>query len=260
MENIIVKKQGAVATIQLNRESSLNSLNQGMIDELYQVLDELERDKGTKVLVVHGNDKVFCAGADIADTLNAKEGDSVFWYNFSKKYQSICGRIESFRIPVIAAISGHALGGGCELALACDIRIASETARLGLPEVLIGGLPGGGGTQRLPRLIGAGLAKQLLYTGRSLKAEEALRVGLVNEVYPVSEYLAAALNLAQEISTKPLLALEAMKRLVNEGLLMDFDSALESEAKALSTLSMSADAAEGRKAFFEKRPPQFKDC
>ncbi len=257
MANLIVEKQGAVLALGLNRERSLNALNQEMVDELYQVLDELERDKGTKVLLVHGTDKVFCAGADISEA--AKAYDAPSGYAFSRKYQLLFRRVESLGIPVIAAISGYALGGGCELALACDIRIASETVRLGVPEVNIGAFPAGGGTQKLPRLIGTGKAKQLLFTGRPLKAAEALRVGFVDEVYPVSEYYAAAQNLAQEISTKPRMALEAMKQLVNKGISMDLDPALEFEARVFSALTTSADFHEGTRAFLEKRAPLFED-
>ncbi|MDT3700538.1 MAG: enoyl-CoA hydratase [Thermincola sp.] len=257
MSSIIKEKDDKVLLLRLNREKAFNSLNQELVTELNDVITEVATSGEYKALVITGSDKVFCAGADINDATQAN--DFVSGYKFSRKYQQLCGRLEQLPIPVIAAISGYALGGGCELALGCDLRIASETAKLGVPEVNIGAFPAGGGTQKLPRLIGATRAKEILFTGRSVGAQEALQIGLVNYVYSVEEYFSKAMELARTLANKPGRALEAIKTLVNNGADMDLTAGLEFESRTFSALTCSEDFSEGTKAFLDKRKPVFKD-
>lgn len=257
MSAIIIEEDNKVLVVRLNREKALNSLNQTSVNELNDVITEVANSGRFKALVITGSDKVFCAGADITEA--TESSDYIKGYKFSRKYQQLFGRLEQLLIPVIAAISGYALGGGCELALACDLRIASETAKLGLPEINIGAFPAGGGTQKLPRLIGATQAKEILFTGRQVNAQEAKELGLVNYVYPVTDYFSKALELAHVLAAKPGRALEAIKTLVNQGANMDLASALEFESRTFSALTSSEDFSEGTKAFLEKRKPVFKD-
>jgi len=254
---ILTETDNKVLVLRLNREKALNSLNQTLVDELNNIITEVADSGSYKALVITGSDKVFCAGADINDA--TQSSDYVKGYKFSRKYQQLFARLEQLPIPVIAAISGYALGGGCEFALACDLRIASETAKFGLPEINIGAFPAGGATQKLPRLIGTTQAKEILFTGRQVDAHEAKQLGLVNYVYPVTDYFSKAMELANVLASKPGRALEAIKTLVNQGANMDLASGLEFESRTFSALTSSHDFSEGTKAFLEKRKPDFKD-
>ena len=232
----LAEKRDGVGIITLNRPEKLNAINQDIMDDLYYLFDAYEEDPEVRVIVLTGGDgKAFCAGGGIeGNRLNT--------------------RIEKCRIPVIAAINGFCLGGGFEMALACDIRLASERARIGLTEVNMGVIPGSGGTQRLPRLIGPSRAKLLMMTGNHYKGEAALAMGLVDMVFPAEELLDAAVNMAKEMAAKPPLALEYVKWAVNEGMQMDLDRALLFESALFAHLYSTEDQKEAMSAFLEKRP------
>ncbi len=235
-QNLIFMKEGAIATVQLNRPQKKNALNSELRREMEEALREIERDTSLKVVIVTGGEEIFCAGADIGEIKEATTAESN--YKHAREFQLLFDQIESLPQPVIAAVSGYALGGGCELALACDFRIASEGARFGLPEIKIGAFPGGGGTRRLPRLVGAAKAKEMIFTGDPISADQALSLGLV---------------------VLPRLAMEASKMLINKGLEMDLASGLELEARCFGNLATSHDLKEGILAFLEKRKPNFTD-
>jgi enoyl-CoA hydratase len=250
---IRVDREGAVAIVTIDRQEAMNALDVATLTELRDRLRELAEDGGTRVVVLTGaGDKAFVAGADIKymsklDVEQAKE-----WGALGHE----TGRLlETMPTPTIAAVNGFALGGGCELALACDIRYAASTAKLGQPEVNLGIIPGWGGTQRLARVCGLGVAKELIFTGRVVDAEEALRIGLVNGVYdPVLEQ---ARETAALLATKSPIALRLMKELANRSLGGDHDANLAAEGKAFGELFASKDAKEGLTAFVEKREPRF---
>ena len=233
----------------------MNALNKAVVEELAGVIAGCRRDKEVRAVIVTGGEKNFGAGADVEE-LAALEG--VFdGYSFSREVQRVFTDIENLPKPVIAAMAGVALGGCLELALACDIRIASDNARMGLPEINLGLLPGAGGTQRLPRLVGAGRAKWMLYSGRTVNALEAFQTGLVQQVVPPAELLATALKIAGELAGKPARSLATIKDLVNTGLAMDMDRALQYEARGFGALFDTDDCREGTQAFLEKRRPNF---
>ena len=220
----LAEKRDGVGIITLNRPEKLNAINQDIMDDLYYLFDAYEEDPEVRVIVLTGGDgKAFCAGGDIEGEIQM---DVVGSYHGGIEGNRLNTRIEKCRIPVIAAINGFCLGGGFEMALACDIRLASERARIGLTEVNMGVIPGSGGTQRLPRLIGPSRAKLLMMTGNHYKGEAALAMGLVDMVFPAEELLDAAVNMAKEMAAKPPLALEYVKWAVNEGMQMDLDRAL----------------------------------
>jgi enoyl-CoA hydratase len=255
-ETIIYSKQDRIGTIQLNRPRSLNALNAQLLGELKAVVADIEQDPEVGVVIITGHQKFFAAGADIKEISGLDS--PVKAHAFVTVAQSTFNSIESLSKPVIAAVSGLALGGGCELALACDIRLAADNARFGQPEIKIGVIPGGGGTQRLPRIIGLGRAKELLFTGEPINAAEAYRVGLVNRVLPVDELMEAAVQLAQTLLKQPPFALGMTKMAVNDGANMDLASALAHEARCFALLFGTKDQKEGMAAFIEKRPPDFK--
>ena len=250
-----MERRGPVALVRLSNPSALNALSVEMLDELDATLDAIDADPEIRVVVVTGDgEKAFCAGADIrhmsqATTLEARA--------YAKRGHAVEARLEALPKPVIAAINGFALGGGCELALACDIRLASEKAKLGQPEINLGILPGWGGTQRLARLTSPGFAKELIFTGRTVTADEAARVGLVNHVYPHDELLDKAIELADEIATKPPLAMAGAKEMVNLALEGDLHGHLAREVDAFALAFATEDQREGMAAFFEKRPATF---
>jgi enoyl-CoA hydratase len=255
-ETIILEKKEGIATITLNRPP-MNPLNRRMYEELAQVSGELNADPEMKVVIITGaGEKAFAAGLDVKEV----EGKSVteimdFW---------TCSRDASERVaaiekPVIAAISGLALGGALELALCCDLRIASEGARFGQPEITLGIIPGGGATQRLPRLIGTARAKELLFTGDMFDAQTALQLGLVSKVCPADKLMEEVLALAAAIAAKPAVALKMIKLAVNHGINMDLHSALIYEGECFVLSYTSEDGREGLRAFVEKRPPRYKD-
>ena len=250
-------KEGRIAVITLNRPTSMNSINNEFIDDLDQILNEIAGDDEIGAVIMTGTEKVFAAGADIKEISSV--ATPVDAHSFVGRVRSVFNKIENLEKPVIAAVSGLALGGGCELSLACDIRIAAENAMFGQPEIKIGVIPGGGGTQRLTRLIGVGRAKEMLYTGDPVDAQEAYRVGLVNKVVPVESLMDEAKKMAGKFIKQPGFALRITKMVVNEGINMDLQSALSHEARCFELLFSTEDQKEGMKAFVEKRKPAFKN-
>jgi enoyl-CoA hydratase len=256
MQTILVERSGAVATVTLNRPAVLNALNLTMLDELSAAFAELGADDALRAVILTGaGAKAFAAGADIGE-LNALP-DALAGEAQARKGQALTRALERLRVPVIAAVNGFALGGGCELALACDIRIASENAKFGQPEVNLGILPGYGGTQRTTRLLGEGAAMYMCLTGEMIGAQDALRIGLVQKVVPLDGLLAEAQRIAALIAAKAPLAIAATKRAVNEGASLPLDDALALEALLFGRCVTTADFKEGSQAFLEKRPAEF---
>lgn len=253
--NLWYEKENGMGLITINRPKALNALNAATLKELDCLLDKIATDSEVKVVIVTGaGEKSFVAGADITEmqSLNAMEGR-----DWGKLGQKVFTKLENLPQPVIAAVNGFALGGGCELAMACDIRIASDKAKFGQPEVGLGIIPGFGGTQRLPRLIGKGRAKELLYTADIIDAAEAYRIGLVNKVTVPEELMSTAKAMAQTIMTKASLAVQLCKAAVNEGVDTDLDTGLAYEAEVFGLCFATADQKEGMTAFVEKRKPNF---
>lgn len=257
-ETILFEKSEGVGIVTLNRPKSLNAISYQLKAELSALFDEMEQDTDVKAVIITGGKKAFCAGADIKERSGKTRTQPEFYFNQRKTHTDFYGKIENFELPVIAAISGVAVGGGCEIALACDLRIASETARLGLPELKLGALPSGGGTQRLPRLIGVAKAKELMFTSEFVDAAEAHRLGLVNRVVPVDKLMEETMALAVKIAAQPPLAVKYAKRCVNVGIQLDLPSGLDYETQCASILTTSEDRIEGFKAFTEKRKPVYK--
>jgi enoyl-CoA hydratase len=248
-------EDGAVATIRLNRPEKKNSLNAEMRHEMASLLNDLARKPAIRAVVITGGDEIFCAGADIIEMGGPPNAE--FSYRHARDFQILFDQVESLPQPVIAAVSGYALGGGCELALAADFRIAAETARFGLPEIKIGAFPGGGGTQRLARLIGIAKAKEMILLGDPITAQAALAAGLVMKVVSVGECLEEATSLAAKLAALPRLALQASKMLINRSQDLDLSTGLEFEARTFGGIAHTHDLAEGTKAFLEKRKPNF---
>ncbi len=254
-QNLLLDCRDRVALVTLNRPQALNALNGELIEELAAAIAVLEADPEVAVIILTGaGEKAFVAGADIVAMAAL---DPAGARNMAHRGHQLMSAIEKGSKPVIAAINGFALGGGCELAMACDLRIASETARFGQPEVNLGVIPGYGGTQRLPRLVGKGRALELLLTGDMIDAREAHRIGLVNQVVPAAELLDAARKLALKIAAKGQLAVRTVKELVACGLEMDLDRAARYEADLFGICFTSSDQQEGMQAFMEKRPAKF---
>jgi enoyl-CoA hydratase len=255
-ENILLERDGDAAVVTINRPKALNALNASTLQELDRAFTEIGGDDSVSVVIITGaGEKAFVAGADISFM---KDLNAVAARGFAMLGQAVFNKIENLPQPVIAAINGFALGGGCELAMACDIRLASENARFGQPEVSLGVLPGFAGTQRLPRLVGKGLAKELIYTGDMIDANEAYRIGLVNKVYPAAELLAAAKKLAEKIASKGQVAIRLAKSAVNQGLEMDSARGMAYEAEVFGLSFATEDQFEGMSAFLEKRRAEFK--
>ncbi|WP_333593451.1 enoyl-CoA hydratase-related protein [Anaerospora hongkongensis] len=253
--NVLFEKEDSIGLLTINRPQVLNALNRETMTEISQVVGKIATDPEVAVLIITGaGEKSFVAGADISEmrTLSALEGRA--WSKFS---QATFNAIENLPQPVIAAVNGYALGGGCELAMSCDIRIASDKAKFGQPEVLLGVVAAFAGTQRLPRLVGKGRAKELLFTGDQIDAAEACRIGLVNKVVPAGELLTAAKALAAKIISRGPVAVQLCKAAVNEGLDMDLESAQAYEAEVFGLCFATADQKEGMNAFVEKRPAKF---
>lgn len=251
MTHILLEKKDHVAIATVNRPKALNALNSEVLNDLNTLLDEIAADPEIRVLVLTGSgEKAFVAGADIGEmsTLTKAEGEA-----FGKKGNDVFRKLETLPIPAIAAVNGYALGGGCELAMACDIRLCSDTAVFGQPETGLGITPGFGGTQRLARLVGPGMAKQLIYSARNIKADEALRIGLCNAVYPAEELMPAAEKLAETIAKNAPIAVRACKKAINEGLEMPMDESVALEEKLFGSCFETADQKEGMQAFLEKR-------
>ena len=255
MKTIGYKKEGTVGIISLNRPERMNVISNEFLNDLDTLLEELELDDSLGATIFTGAGKVFAAGADIKE-IRSIDG-VVPAHKFVTRVQQTFNRIEALEKPVIAAVNGLALGGGCELALVCDIRIAAETAIFGLPEIKLGVLPGAGGTQRLPRLVGVGRAKELLYSGDSIDAQEAFRIGLVNQVIADDGLMEKALEMAGRLASRPPVALRLIKSAVNRGISMSLESALDYESRAFEMLFTTQDQKEGMLAFVEKRKPKF---
>ncbi|AET66528.1 enoyl-CoA hydratase/carnithine racemase [Desulfosporosinus orientis DSM 765] len=253
-QTIIVEIEEGIATITLNRPEVLNALNDQVFKELGEAAAALSADNSVRAVIITGGNKVFAAGADISQMASSTAVDVATGDNASYRAFQI---LETMPKPVIAAIAGYALGGGCELTLVADVRIAADNAQFGLPEIKLGILPGAGGTQRLPRLIGAGKAKELIFSGDFIKADEALSVGLVNKVVPAEELFAEARMMAKRFASRGAIALQLAKSAVNEGLRMDLEAGLQYEHKCFSLLFATEDQKEGMRAFLEKRPAKF---
>ena len=254
---ILYEKSEGLATITINRPEVRNALTQALMAELAHAIEQAESDDEVQVLILTGaGDRAFVAGADIGE-VGARNTSTELWLN-SRLRREVYSRLEHLFKPSIAAINGYALGGGCELALACTLRIAADSARLGQPEINIGIIPGLGGTQRLTRLVGKGRAMELILTGDMIDAQEAYRIGLINKVVPAAELMDEARALGKKLAAKPPLALRAAKDAVDYGADMSLAAALEFENRLFAILSGSADAAEGVAAFLEKRKPKWK--
>ena len=253
-ENIIVKKDEHIVTVTVSREKALNALNEATLRELLNFFQSSWEDKSIGCVIITGAGKAFVAGADISqlaeyDVKKAAETSGLGLY--------LMKTIENFPRPVIAAINGFALGGGCELAMACDIRLASEKAKMGQPEINLGIIPGYGGTQRLSRLVGRGKAKQLILTGAMIDGREAYRIGLVDEVYPAEELMDKAMEMAKLIASKAPRAVTAAKECINRGLDINLSAGCDLEKVNFGAIFATDDSREGMKAFLEKRSPKF---
>ncbi len=252
---VVSEKNGAIGVIRLNRPEALNALSHPLMDQLEEALDRFELDASVRVVVIAGSERAFAAGADISEMTGATSEQMR-----SDRHLSRWDKVSTFPKPTIAAISGYALGGGCELALACDLRVASETAGFAQPEISIGVIPGAGGTVRLARLLGRALALEMVLAGRKLSAKEALSLGLVNRVVPVELFFEEAMKLAREIAAQPPLAVLAAKKSVLSALNCEYPaypSALKFERELFCSLFDSEDQKEGMRAFVEKRKPHF---
>lgn len=250
---ILVEPDPPIAVVRLNRPKVLNALNNGLIREVVDAFEALDADDSVRCIILTGSDRAFAAGADISEMADA----SVVKYIQSDQFAS-WDRIRRIRKPIIAAVSGYALGGGCEIALMCDMIVASETARFGQPEINIGVIPGAGGTQRWAQAVGKARAMEIALTGDMITAQEALAWGLVNRVVPPELYLEEAKALARKIASKPPLAVLAAKEAVNNVFNDYLDKGLAFERKNFYALFASEDQKEGMHAFLEKRPPQWK--
>ena len=255
-KNILLDKQETIATVTISRPQVLNALNDETITELIHCFSELHKDAQILVIILTGaGEKAFVSGADINEL---KVADAFGGVKKSVKGEELMFLMEGIDKVVIGAINGYALGGGCELALACDIRIASENAKFGLPEVSLGIFPGYGGTQRLPRLVGLGKAKELIFTGDLIDAQECLRIGLVEKVVPLAELLPTCKNLAAKIASRGPLAIKIAKKCINLSLDVDLKTGCDYEATQFGVICTSQDKLEGTSAFLEKRKPNFK--
>ncbi|HUW94877.1 MAG TPA: enoyl-CoA hydratase-related protein [Anaerolineae bacterium] len=256
-QHVVIDRQENVAVLTINRPEKYNALNREVIGDISTAVDELTADNGVGAIIITGaGDKAFVSGADIEmmrDLESPPDGVAT-----SRQSQGLTLKIEKLPKPVIAALNGYTLGGGLELAMACDIRIAADTAKLGQPEINLGLIPGSGGSQRLPRLVGKGMAKLLIFSGQMIGAEEALRIGLVEKVVPLSELMKEATALAKTLATKSPLALRMAKEVVNLGVELDLERALSLESLEFGVVCVSEDCKEGCSAFLEKREPMFK--
>ena len=255
-EFILYEADGAVATITINRPKALNALNSQVLDELDATLDAVDLDTVRCLILTGAGDKSFVAGADIGEmsTLTKAEGEA-----FGKKGNDVFRKLETFPIPVIAAINGFALGGGCEISMSCDIRICSDNAVFGQPEVGLGITPGFGGTQRLARTVGVGMAKQMIYSARNIKAEEAYRIGLVNAVYTAEELMPAAKKLADTIAKNAPIAVRNCKKAINDGLQVDMDKAIAIEEQLFGDCFETEDQKYGMAFFLDKNKEKVKE-
>ncbi len=255
MEYINYETTGSTAVLTVNRPKAMNALNSAVLEEMNEAIDNIDL-AAVRVLIITGaGEKAFVAGADIGEmcTLTKEEGKA-----FSKKGNDVFRKIETLPIPVIAAVNGFALGGGCELALACDLRYCSENAVFGQPETGLGITPGFGGTQRLERTIGVGMAKQMIYTARNIKAPEALRIGLVNAVYPQAELMPSVMKTANIIASNAPIAVRSSKKAMNDGMQQDIDSGLETEENLFGGCFETEDQRYGMEFFLDKNKEKVK--
>ena len=254
-QHLLLSVQDRIATLTVNRPDKLNALNAALIGELGTAIDELQSRDDVAGIILTGAGRAFVAGADISELANQNAVDGK---RLARRGQEIFRRFELSAKPTLAAVNGFALGGGCELAMSCQLRIASEAAKFGQPEVKLGLIPGYGGTQRLPRLVGRGRALQLILTGEMIDAQEAYRIGLVNRVVAADQLIPAATAIIQQMLTNAPLALAACIDMVDRGLEMPLDDALSLEATQFGILISTSDTAEGTRAFLEKRAPRFR--
>ena len=255
-ENLLLDRDGVVAVLAINRPQVLNALNSSTIDQLRRAVLELKHDAAVRAIVITGaGEKSFVAGADINELATQRAAEAK---EHALRGQHVLDLIENMGKPVIAAINGYALGGGCELAMACTLRVAADTARLGQPDINLGLIPGYGGTQRLARLVGKGIALEILLTGRQLTADEALQIGLVNRVVPAEDLMSESKKLAAELATKAPVAMQYIIEAVNGGLDVSFDKGQFLEATLFGLVASTDDMREGTTAFLEKRKADFK--
>ena len=249
MEFVTYEQDGFVGIVTINRPKALNALNSEVLKEIEAAFDAIDLEATRAVILTGAGEKSFVAGADIGEmsTLTKEEGEA-----FGKTGNDVFRKIETFPIPVIAAVNGFALGGGCEISMSCDIRLCSDNAVFGQPEVGLGITPGFGGIQRLARLVGAGKAKEMIYTAFNIKADEAYRIGLVNAVYPQAELMDAAKKMAAKIAKNAPIAVRACKKAINEGLDVDMDQAIVVEEKAFGSCFETEDQKAGMEAFLNK--------
>jgi len=252
-ELILTETHGHVGLIQLNRPQAMNALNNQLMRELMDALETFDKNDAVGAMVITGNAKAFAAGADIKEM-----ADKSIEQMMDRDQVAVFGRIRTIRKPVIAAVSGWALGAGCEVALSCDMIVASESAKFGQPEINIGVIPGAGGTQRLTRAVGKALATEMILNDRRLTAQEAYQFGMVNRVVPVEEYLQEALRLAEEIAVRAPIAVRAAKKMINQAFERTLSDGLAAEKQEFYNLFASEDQKEGMQAFMEKRKPEWK--
>jgi enoyl-CoA hydratase len=256
-ETLLYEKADGIAKVTLNRPEALNALNSTVYNELYDVFESIENDDEVRVVILTGSgEKAFAAGSDVAEMANM---DPIAAQKFMATIRKASDRIYNLTKPVIAAISGYALGGGCELAMCCDLRIASEKARFGQPEINLGLIPGASGTQRLPRLIGVAKAKEMIYLGDMIDAATALNLGLVNKVVPPESLMEEAMEWAKKLASKSSPVLAMAKMAINTGIDTDINSGLNMEARCDALCFATEDQKEGMKAFLEKRKAEFKN-
>ena len=253
---LIIEKQEDICIVKINNPQAMNALNSTVLSELDCAFSQIESDQTIKVVILTGEGRAFVAGADISQmsTMSAAEGKA-----FGEQGAAVFRKIEQLKVPVIAAVNGFALGGGCELAMACDIRIASAKAKFGQPEVGLGITPGFSGTQRLPRLVGMGVAKELIYTADIIGADEAYRIGLVNKVAEPEALMDQAIEMAKKIASKAPIAVRYSKEAINRGCQVDIDTAIAIEANLFGLCFASEDQKEGMGAFLNKTAPEFKN-
>ncbi len=256
LKNVIVEKENNIGTISINRPDALNALNSDTLSDIKTAIEQVKDDDEISIVIITGvGEKAFVAGADIKEMKDMTPLEARKFMHFG---QGVFSDIDNLPKPTIAAVNGYALGGGCELALSCDMIIASEKAKFGLPEVTLGIHPGFGGTQRLPRLIGSAKAKELIFTGEMIDAKEALRIGLVNKVVPIGKVIDEAKALAQKILKNGPIAIRLVKSAINAGLNVPLEKGLAYEAETQGLAFATEDKKEGLEAFLEKRKPNFK--
>ncbi len=252
--NILVEKEEGIALIKINRPKALNAINREVLNELINVFQELGEDESIKVIILSGEGKAFVAGADIKEMINMSPTEA---RKFSETGHTLMGIMEKLGKPIIAAVNGFALGGGMEIAMACDFILASENAKLGQPEINLGVIPGFGGTQRLSRLVGKARAKELIFTGEMISAQEAKELGIVNKVFPSEEFLTEVKKVAAQIASKGALSLSLAKTAIDSGYNVDLASGCRIEQDLFGLCFSHSDQKEGMSAFLEKRKPKF---